>query len=206
MNYKVCAYYTSEKYKKMIETLELSLKSFSIPYFFKYYEDRGSWKKNTGIKPEFILDMLNDNECNIVYLDADCVVKKYPELFDDFSDDIGVFFTQGRKDFKKNKILTGTLIFNNNKKVKNFVKRWVESQKSNDDYNDQDSMEKILNDDSSIKYLDLPFSYVKIFDKEADTESVIEHYQASRKYNYEKIMKRNIFKRTVHKVKLFLGF
>ena len=198
----VCAYYTSNEYKKMIVNLEKSLIKFSIPYTFKSYEDRGTWKKNTGIKPEFILEMLDKHECDIVYLDADCVVKNYPEIFDDFSDDIGVFFSPKNKEFS-NKLLTGTMIFKNNEKVKNFVKKWVDVQHSSDDYTDQDSIDLIIFNDNTIKFLRLPFSYVKIFDKEVNTESVIEHYQASRKYNEEKINKRNILKKIIHKIKLF---
>lgn len=202
MKYIVCAYYTSKKYENMIKNLEESLEKFSIPYTFKFYNDRGSWKRNTGIKPEFILDMLDNYKCNIVYLDADCVVKKYPDIFDNFSDDIGIFFAPDGDDFS-NKVLTGTIIFNNNEKVKNFIKKWIIAQNSNENFTDQDSMELVLTDDVEISFLNLPFSYVKIFDKEINTESVIEHYQASRKYNEEKIKKRNFIKRTIHKIKLY---
>lgn len=185
----VCAFYT-DSYQRQMEALRLSLKQHRLNYYLRRYESRGFWEANTGIKPEFLLDCLDKFPgMDIVYLDADAVVKRYPALFHEIDADVGVCFTPEGEGFS-HRVLTGTLFFKNNPVAKHFVEVWLKEQRKKSLACDQDSFERALDKSENIRYHDLPVSYVKIFDK-GNADAVIEHYQASRgKLKFKKLVKR----------------
>lgn len=174
----ICAYYT-DNYRKEIETLKESLEKFGIYYYIKRFESRGYWEANTRIKPEFLLDCLDRFTGKpIVYLDADAVVRMPLSLFETIEADIGVFHSPTAKGFS-HRYLTGTLYLANNQKIRHFVKDWIDFQKGALLGVDQDSFEQAMAKNSELIVVDLPESYVKIFDR-VGVEAVIEHFQASR--------------------------
>lgn len=175
----VCAFYT-DAYSKEIEQLKGSLLALNIGFHIKKYASRGYWEANTRIKPEFLSECLDQfKNTALVYVDADAVVRKHLDLFDVVHEDIGVFCVPSTLKYS-HKFLTGTLYLANNDKVKKFVNDWIAFQSGTVLGVDQDSFELAMEANPELTVLQLPESYVKIFDKDGEV-AVIEHFQASRK-------------------------
>ena len=169
-----------------------SLESLGIPYFTRHYVSRGFWEANTRIKPEFLMDCLRQfGGKNIVYLDADSVVRSRPLLFDNFPAELGVYVAEQGLGYS-HKYLTGTIFLRNTVEVHRFVQRWIDAQKGARVEVDQDSFAVAVSESPDLRLVPLPAGYTKIFDREDMTgEVVIEHFQASRKrVKLAKILKR----------------
>ncbi|TQV62873.1 MAG: hypothetical protein FNT29_08370 [Halothiobacillaceae bacterium] len=186
--YVVCAYYTDD-YCDQVNALLASLKEYGLNHHLLRYDTRGFWEANTGIKPEFLLDCLaRFPHHNIVYLDADAIVRSEPELFGRIEADIGICFPPADQGFS-HRVLTGTLFLKQGNASRAFVQLWLDEQRRHALHNDQESFERALDRAPSVRFESLPISYVKIFDK-GEEAPVIEHFQASRgKRKFQKIKK-----------------
>lgn len=189
MPYVACAFYT-EKYAADVLSLRESLDRHEIPYFIKFFKSRGYWEANTRIKPEFLLECLQAFPGrDIVYLDADSVVREHLALFDQFQEDIGVFVANEGDKFT-HQYLTGTLYLKNKFEVHAFVEQWIAEQQNTILAVDQDSFEQAVWKSRNLSIGPLPTGYTKIFDR-GEGKAVVEHFQASRKRTkLQKIVKR----------------
>jgi len=175
----VVAFYTENTpYEHEIDHLRASCHKLDLKYHFEGYQNRGAWVQNCGIKPEFILEMLTRFQDDLLYVDADAVIMKYPKLLDIFAGDIAAHIMKGGV------LLSGTVFFRNNERVKNLVKEWVKKQQK--DYNvwDQKTLHETIvvhGPRFGIEFGELPATYCKIFDKDWG-EPVIQHNQKSREY------------------------
>ena len=182
-NYIVTAYYTIDTfYEKHARTFTASLEKFSIPYHLERVANLGSWLRNTGYKPTFLKQMmLKYPGKNIVYVDVDAEFLRYPELFENFEGDVGVYvFDRScyrNPGDKLTEVLSGTIFLRNIEKVRNIVDDWIIIQARSPSEWDQRTLEAVLNGDFTV----LPGEYCKIFDRQDEiTDPVIVHYQASR--------------------------
>lgn len=174
-----CGFFT-DGYAAEADKLRESLERTQTPYFFKHFTSRGYWEANTRIKPEFLLDCLRRFPGrDIVYLDADSVVRSPLKLFFDFDADVGVFIAPADAGMT-HRYLTGTLYLRNTLAVQAFVEDWIRAQDGMVLGVDQDSFTAAIERHSDLRIGALPESYVKIFDRGAETP-VIEHFQASRR-------------------------
>ncbi len=176
--YLVCAYFT-DGYAKEAEALKISLHAFGLPYHLRRFPTRGYWEANTRIKPEFLLDCLaRFPGHDIVYLDADAIVRAPLALFECFAGDLGVFVVPDEAQLS-HRYLTGTLYLRNNAAVHAFVRSWIQGQSSMVLGVDQDSFSAAMAQHTGLKVVPLPAAYVKIHDR-GNEVPVIEHFQASR--------------------------
>lgn len=177
----VCAYYTIDTpYEKIVKTLLESCVKFNLQYYVKGYPDEGTWCKNVHIKPRFILHCLEYQDDDVLYIDADAIVRKYPVLFDDFDADVGVFN-------KWKEPLCGTLFFKNNKASRRFIKQWIICCKDWEFHHDQGAFEIASRKVKDVSIQCLPPTYVLIFDTMKHMgEPVIEHFQASREHRKDR--------------------
>jgi len=183
----VVGYYTRNTlYEASSKVLIRSLERHGIPYCIEGIDTIGSWYKNTGYKPTFLLRMIDKfPDCSIVYVDVDAEFLAYPKLFDNWSTlthvNVGVYVfdrSNYRRSAKGKEVLSGTIFLNNNKEVRNILLKWQKLQNSKPNTWDQKNLEHVLNGRFSL----LPPEYCKIFDRmEKVTEPVIVHYQHSRK-------------------------
>jgi hypothetical protein len=173
----VCFYTLDSPYEEEAKLLEASCASFNIPIRKMGYQARGSWVKNAGIKPGFLVRMLDEETEDLLYLDVDARVKQYPKLFDNFDADLGVHYKDGKE------LLSGTIFLKNNERTKKLVNVWMHAQANSQDVWDQKVLQTLLLDYKDITVKSIPATYCQIFDsmKKAG-ESVIEHTQASRRY------------------------
>jgi hypothetical protein len=164
------------KYAKTAERLVESLEKLGLDYVSEEYEDRGSWEANCQYKAEFIYEMWMVYG-QVVWLDADCVVRKEPTIFYDMRSDIAFHHYRGKE------VLSGTLFFNDTDGAEKILKAWIAKNKERPNVWDQKNLQEVLKGtDVDITYL--PPEYCCIFDLTplhyGKIDPVIEHFQASR--------------------------
>lgn len=191
----VCCFYT-ESYRDHALSLKESLDTFGLNYYIKQVEDAGYWEANTRIKPHFILSCLQKFPSkDVLYLDADALVKKPIDYFNHINSDVAFYKTKGMAGMSHD-YLASTLFFKNTEPTRALVKQWIEEQKDGKRTQvDQDSLDAaMLKLENTLAIEPLPAGYIKIFDKDYEGEVYIEQYQASRsqtKLRRQKIRLRN---------------
>lgn len=190
----VCCFYTSS-YKEHAMRLKESLDTFNVGYYFSEVEDAGYWEGNTRLKPHFIQECLElFPEKDVLYLDADAVIKKPINYFNSITKDIALYKATGLPGMSHN-YLAGTMFFKNNQLTRDFVNQWIAEQKNGKKTQvDQDSLdEAMIKFENKLSVEPLPAGYIKIFDKDYEGEVYIEQYQASR--NHVKLRRKLIRRR-----------
>lgn len=192
--WKVVSFYTTGTgYENEIKKLQASLDRLSIPYHFFPVEPRGSWRANLNYKSEIILqafDMFPKKD--IVFIDADAVVRRYPELFDKLSEDhqydVAAHFHPYRgNEIPGGSLLSGTLWFQNSERGRELVRTWNEIGAENKTIRHQHclrlAIEKLSGEGRYVFICRLPREYTLIFDYYRGEEvlAVVEHFQASRR-------------------------
>ena len=75
------------------DRLERSCRAFDVPFRAVPLESRGLWRRNNALKPSVIRSVMLAIEGDCLWLDADCILTKRPELGDIRAD---VSFTSTR--------------------------------------------------------------------------------------------------------------
>jgi len=86
---KFISYYTKNTpYEKVIQQCLLpTLLHFKLDYHIKAIEDRGTWLQNTAYKSEFVKECLLEFKQDIVFLDSDAKVIRYPKFLFEVEDE-----------------------------------------------------------------------------------------------------------------------
>lgn len=179
-DYLVVAFYTvNTPYEREVEQLRETCEAHGLTLITKGYEQRGSWVQNAGIKPEFLLEMMEEHKCNLLYLDADARVRQKPD-FSFVTGDLGVHYRHGRE------LLSGTMFLRYNKFTLLMLREWVCMQRNSPSKWDQRVLQAVLiqlRKSKMVEVTDLPPSYTQIFDRMSHHgDPIIEHMQASRRY------------------------
>jgi hypothetical protein len=116
-------------YEHEVKKLEASLNKFGIPYHFYGCQQYGSWRANLNAKSASILAALRKYpDRDIVFLDADAIVRQHPELFDRLTysglHDMAAHFHCYPQSVPGGSLLSGTLWFRNCKRTVALVKLW----------------------------------------------------------------------------------
>lgn len=195
MKFLICVFATQDTpYITIAENQIIqSLKELNIDYSFSKVTNLGSWRKNTSYKSKFALDMLNSNpNKNIVLLDADCRVLKYPELFDNIPEyyNIGAHVLDWNSWYcngsDKHELLSGTLFLRNTARTKQIVEYWANACIASPDTWEQLLLQNTITYFSEHIYeLPIEYCYINKLPDGQDpyvkvTDPVIVHYQASR--------------------------
>ncbi len=182
----VCSYFTAKTgYEKEALTLEASLVLHKIePYYIQKISNLGNWYKNTHYKARFIRNCLDKfPDLSIVFTDADSMFRGYPQLFQDIKTDFACHYRNWAH--RPGELLSGTLYFANNDKMRQVVNEWIAVNKNNQSKLEQRNLERVIRrNDHKISIHRLPVEYCCIFDDEnrRRINPVVEHFQASRKY------------------------
>ena len=186
---------TGTGYEDEVKKLEASLNEFKIDYHLFPCEPRGSWRRNLDYKSQIILeafDMFPGTD--IVFIDADGVVRQYPKLFDKLSNgsdsDLAAHFHpyQGTT-MAGGSLLSGTLWFRNSDRGRKIVGRWHDIGLGHQAIRHQHCLRVAINElkkeQFEVKVYRLPREYTLIFDyyrrERPRPQPVVEHFQASRR-------------------------
>lgn len=170
---------------------------YEVKWKVSAIENKGSWNKNVAQKPLVILKMLEEmnniynNDKALVFLDADSSVDKYPRLFNEIPNDVDIalhyldWATWYQNGINRKELLTGTMFFRNNQKVRDLVKEWYEQALKTDVW-EQQVLERLLPKTDLVVYeLPVEYCYIKSMPNgsapHVKCEPVISHNQVSRK-------------------------
>jgi SAM-dependent methyltransferase len=184
-------YTINTKYEEEIKRLEKSLIKFGLEYYFEGITNTGDWRKNVHEKVKFIRRVMDKFDRDIIQMDSDCEVLKFPEMFDKLSDyDVAchimpreVYTDKGERKEITDLTNVSVVYLKNCTKVKKMLDSWVERDSTLEDHIDDISFAKNLKEFPKLKVLKLPLSYCHIFDRPTDDsgEPVIDLYQANRR-------------------------
>ena len=182
----VVSYYTrNTEYEQAAMRLKESLDILHVPYRIQPINNLGTWDRNTHYKAQFIKKMIETVpvDQDIVFLDADAVVHKYPWLFHEIEEDLAAYYYQARQ------LASGTLYFKNNERSRVLLSEWVKKNEANPSVLDQATLQDSMEHShllGAVSFKSLPAEYCKIYDLMADIKDpVIEHFQLSRRARAE---------------------
>ena len=188
MNWRAVTFTTQGTgYEREVLRLKASCEALSIPLRIFTYANLGSWRANLNFKSQSIIDaMAYYPDRDIVFVDADAVVRSYPTLFDELSErrvsDIAVHFLADRE------LLSGTLWLRNDERGMEIAQRWHDVAKRTPQQRHQQclaiALRALRDEGRPAKICRLPIEYTCIFDHplRRGKTAVIEHFQASRRY------------------------
>lgn len=193
MKYKVIAYCTNDSHylslsKKFIASCEL----FNLEYHLKIIDSFGDWCLNTHWKANFIKQCMDSIDSEyLLYVDVDAIFRLYPDFLDSLDCDIA-YRTENFR-WRSDEALSGTIFLKNTDRVKTFVNRWIEINKSIPSVRmkpetwEQKNMQRAQREFNDLVYYNLPPEYTFITDHTRrmypGIQPVIEHFQASREIN-----------------------
>lgn len=182
-DFRVVSYFTDENYQRLAERLIASLDHFGIPHDVRNVPSRGSWTENTGYRAEFIKGIMTDHPGeNVVWIDADGVIQRYPILLHELGDaDFAAHYRahpNGRRE-----LLGGTVFHAGKESILAMMDEWIAESKTIAFYKDQRALQNVIErDPRRFHVYRLPATYCQIFDlMKNEGVPVIEHFQASRK-------------------------
>ena len=187
-----CAFYTAN-YLPQILALKQSLEKLGINHHFKRYDRAATWEATTRVKPVFVahcLDRFADKD--VLYLDADAVVRKPLDFFAELKTDICLLFHATKIGGKHClRIAAGTLFIRNSDGGRRFAQLWKDSESRCKPLTlDEDMIYMAFEDMAGISMTVLPAAYSKIFDKPG-ADPIIEHFQASRgQFKWRRLIRR----------------
>ncbi len=159
-----------------------------------------SWNRNVAEKPKVILEILNElpNDTNLVFLDADASIEKYPTSFDTMSDFVDIaFHILNWNDWygyntqpPEMELLSGTMYFKNTDRVKQLCKEWYQEAVGSAEW-EQKVLQRILPKYPDLVKNILPIEYCYMKSRPGGKpplikcEPVILHHQVSRSLKRE---------------------
>lgn len=189
----IISYYTLKTlYQREVENLIASTARYGLKTSIEGIPCQGSWELNCAYKPFFILKMLEAQRAPVLWVDADAVFARAPEILPEFEADLVTYIEKDVEERHPSKVRTGTVYVNYTSKGIELVQRWAsECQRllldpaRTEEFWDQVALRNVLTEDVA-DLRSLPLEYVKIFDHPQDSRlapnPVITHYQASRRF------------------------
>jgi hypothetical protein len=188
MNWQAVTFYTTGTgYEREVMRLKASCEASNVPLKIYPFPNMGSWRENLNFKSQVIIDAMADYEgLDIVFIDADAIVRSYPKLFDVLSEkrdhDIGVHFLADRE------LLSGTIWMANNEMGLRIATRWHALAQANPKQRHQVclmlALRELMATEDKPRVVKFPIEYTCIFDHplRRGKVAIIEHFQASRRY------------------------
>jgi len=161
---KVISFFTEDwKYSEYAQSLVNDCERLGLPYRIEPRKNTGSYSKNTRIKPYFIRDCLMSETDNLLWVDVDGSILRYPDFLLSLHGDSDI---GAKKRIDHSQDLAwhvGTLWFNNNDATRGFVDCWCDFHASTDDRSFDMATKKY-----DVRIRDIPPEYFFIQRKTSD--------------------------------------
>jgi hypothetical protein len=109
--------------------LSKNLTELNIPHYIRHRPSKGSYRSNCLSKPRFILEMMNELRCPLVWLDVDSIVHKELTVFDELADKVDLAFTSPKTPSQENNNIdppkASPIFLNNTPKAYEFIYSWI---------------------------------------------------------------------------------
>lgn len=179
----IVSYYTKGTgYETEARRLRASLKALGPGlelYDIRGIDNLGNWMKNTHRKASIIKEAMDRYQLPVLFIDADAVVHKYPDLFDIIQEDIAVHYHAGHQ------LNSAVIFFNKTINAENLLNAWIERNRKQPQTLEQQNLQDLIEShpwNTEISIYKLPPEYAKIFDLMPEVQDpVIELFQASRR-------------------------
>ena len=165
-------------YQAAANRLRASLEKFNLAHEIVSVNPRGNWNINCCYKANFVHAMFRAYDpLDLVWMDADAEVMRYPALFADLDCDVSAVVN-------KHGLLAGLVYFRRGPGVERLLEDWVvlNQQEPNGSTPDQTNLARLLEkNDYNLKFQELPWEYSYIPGIMGTIEDpVILQHQASR--------------------------
>ena len=174
----IISFYTPDPiYQTAADRLRISLQNFNLEHEIVSIESRGNWNLNCCYKANFVHAMMQAYDpLDLIWLDADAEVMRYPTLLAEQDCDIAAVVNQYG-------FMAGMIYFRSCPEVFNLLSDWVEVNRRYPDGKtpDQTNLEELIKANDKINFKELPWEYSYIPGIMGTIENpVILHHQASR--------------------------
>lgn len=150
------SFYTKDwKYPQYATALKMDCERLDVPYRIQELPTTGSYLKNTCLKPQFILDKLNELKSPVLWVDVDASLYGYPDC------KYAVDFAARRMPEHRDRTWhVGTMWFNYTPVMISFIQKWIENTGNLSDESALDRTWREIGD--TITTADLPPEYFYI--------------------------------------------
>ena len=177
----VSAFTINTPYEQEVENLKKSLVQFGFSTeHIVPIQNLGTWAKNCQQKAKVIKGKLTELNEPIIWLDADAVINKEPELFSRIEKNLAICVY-------RNEYLSGTIFLKPTQQIHDLLDEWIIECEKNPTEWDQKILQRLILK-NNIDHEVLPTSYCKVDFFKAD-DLVISQNQASRRF--KKIINNN---------------
>lgn len=174
----IVSFATNAIYHAHMERLIASAKVLGLDIIAREEKDLGTWEANTRLKTPFLTKMLDEvSPRDIVWVDADAIIRSSPVLLDDIEADLSLCWWQWKNPY------SGTLRLSNTPHSKTFLKAWNEENRNWQKYSDLNIPEAIKKSVGlSCKMLPPEYCWLEsvMRKKCPDAVPVIEHLRESK--------------------------
>jgi hypothetical protein len=163
----ICTFYTNNwLYEKYAMELKSSCEKLNLCYFISEKKNTTNYLHNCKYKPSFIFESLQTLERPILWIDADGMLLQKPKFFKNLDYDFAAKkMSSNRRKSRRRQWHVGTMFFNYNNKVLNFVKEW-ETFTSGNAISDEHGLDLLWKtgyfDENNLSYTDIPKEYFHI--------------------------------------------
>lgn len=190
----VISFYTRDTFYQLeVQGLIESCKQYGIEYCVEGIATLGRWELNCAYKPFFIHQQLQIHKRPLLWVDADAVFVRKPEVLAAFNADLAVRINEDLPAEHPSRVMSGTVYANYTPGADRGIRAWAQRcQKEllrpgrEAEYWDQMALRDVVVKGDCAKIMALPKEYATIADhwKDcADIEApVIVHHQASRRH------------------------
>ncbi len=154
----VVSFYTNELYGRLASRLAHSCEAFGLDHDIRAREARNDWISNCAQKPLHILEMLNEHDRDLLWVDADAEFVSEPVGLD-VECDFAFFITAWHR------YMSGTLLIRNTDASRSMVADWVACQSSRPGDMDEMTMRTVVEDmGDDLATVQLDPGYLYVFD------------------------------------------
>lgn len=193
------AFHTGGYYEAVyLRYLKPSSEKFGVPVDCHVLASHGDWTKNTRLKAQFLLEMLQSCDEDLVYLDVDSEFLQKPTLFAEIHEscDLAVHHLdwyrhwRGETGRPERELYNPVMFLRNNVRIHRLMHRWIDKN-ADTVYFEQKVLDEVLQASPDVAVLDLPIEYACPVDRSGNIPSYVERpvilqHQASRAVKADK--------------------
>lgn len=157
MNPTVISFFTNDwEYPKYAKSLTQDCIRLNLDHHIVEKQTTGNYKLNCNIKPEFILETINNLKRPVLWVDVDCSIMKYPELLaiDPLYD-----LALNKTPWNDNRWSVGHIYVNFTPTSINFIQVWIDHTKSTIDHI---AFDRAIEEHNNLRIFELPPEYFSI--------------------------------------------
>ncbi len=173
----VISYYTDALYESLARRLGESCSRYGLEHDIRKRGCRGEWIRNCAQKPTHIMEMLEEHDRDVLWVDADAEFVGEP-IGLDVECDFGFFITTWQR------YMSGTLLIRNTEPTRRLVQDWIGQQRKKPDAMDEETMRDVVVGREELRTVQLDPGYLYVFDiwtfEYPDVKPIVLHKMASR--------------------------